>query len=193
MIPCVYCLRSGRLRREQILLRGRHLYLCAPRGQLVEGYLVVAPYECTGCLADLPAAFIPELVRLKKMVEEFYATAYGVWSATFYEQGRDGRFDAAVRTLHEAIAEQPDCDELAELYGMLGGTLREQGNLVDAIAAYDTGSGYEPPDNTYNELNRLVTRILLQPGSLAGSEPPRVPGNVAPLDVTASLIELLAR
>src|SRR5437762_7776005 len=90
MIPCVYCLRSGRLRREQILLRGRHLYLCAPRGQLVEGYLVVAPYECTGCLADLPAAFIPELVRLKKMVEEFYATAYGVWSATFYEQGRAG-------------------------------------------------------------------------------------------------------
>jgi diadenosine tetraphosphate (Ap4A) HIT family hydrolase len=87
---CVYCLTSGVLRDEQVLVRGEHLYVCAPLGQLVEGYLAIAPYRCAGCLAALPAELLAEVVRLKALVAEFYADAYGVSRPTFYEQGRGG-------------------------------------------------------------------------------------------------------
>jgi diadenosine tetraphosphate (Ap4A) HIT family hydrolase len=87
---CVYCLDHGHLRDEQILARGEHLYLCAPRGQLVEGYLVITPYRCIGCLAHLPPAWFRELERLVASVTDFYARAYGTRRATLYEQGRAG-------------------------------------------------------------------------------------------------------
>jgi len=91
MVPCVYCLDIGELRDEQVLLRGRDLYLCAPRGQLVEGYLVIAPYRCVGCLGMLPREQFVELQRFKNIVSAFYANVYGVRHAMFYEQGRAGR------------------------------------------------------------------------------------------------------
>lgn len=83
--PCTYCLHTGVLRDEQVLVRGEELYLCAPRGQLVEGYLVIAPYRCIGCLAELPDESLDELLRLKARVAEFYAR-----EAFVYEQGRAG-------------------------------------------------------------------------------------------------------
>jgi len=87
---CVYCLGTRQLRDEQVLLRGDDLYLCAPRGQLVEGYLVVAPYRCVGCLAQLPPDCFPELARLLAAVTSFYARAYGIAHPLVYEQGRAG-------------------------------------------------------------------------------------------------------
>ena len=93
---CVYCLQNKKLRDDQILLRGDDLHLCAPRGQLVEGYLAIAPYECIGSLSRLPETFFPELKRLQNIVLRFYAKSYGVTQATiFYEQGRAGA-DASV-------------------------------------------------------------------------------------------------
>jgi hypothetical protein len=90
MPACVYCLGTGELRDDQVLVRGAELYVCAPRGQVVEGYVVIAPYWCIGCLAALPGDWVDELTRLKQLVAEFYADAYGVACATFYEQGRAG-------------------------------------------------------------------------------------------------------
>ena len=87
---CVFCLENGHLRAEQILWRGRSVYLCAPRGQLVEGCLIIAPYRCVGCVARAPAKHIAELEDVRGVVEAFYAHAYGVTRATFYEQGRAG-------------------------------------------------------------------------------------------------------
>jgi hypothetical protein len=104
-----------------------------------------------------------------------------------------GEYEAASATLREAIAEAQGHEELAELYGALGGTLRGHGQLVDAIQAYDAGSRYEPTDNTYNELNRLVTRILLEPRSLTDREALLGHGDVAAVDVPGRLVELLAR
>lgn len=77
-----------------------------------------------------------------------------------------GEWEAAARTLEAAIAAGAGTGELAELWGMLGGTRREQGNLAEAVAAYDTGAGYESNAHTYNEVNRLVTRVLAEPRSL---------------------------
>ena len=85
-IPCVYCLHNEQFRDEQILLRGRDLYLCSPRGQLVEGYLAIAPYAHIGSLAALPDAQREELTQLKSIVTSFYETE----DITFYEQGRGG-------------------------------------------------------------------------------------------------------
>jgi diadenosine tetraphosphate (Ap4A) HIT family hydrolase len=90
MTACVYCLGTGELRDEQVLVRGDDFYVCAPLGQVVEGYVAIAPYRCIGCLASLPGDWIDELTRLKHLVAEFYADAYGVSRPTFYEQGRAG-------------------------------------------------------------------------------------------------------
>jgi hypothetical protein len=86
----VFCLANGHLREEQILERGDHMYLCAPRGQVVEGCLIISPYSCIGCLARMPASHYVELERMRSVVEAFYADVYGLTRATFYEQGRAG-------------------------------------------------------------------------------------------------------
>lgn len=87
---CVYCLHNGHLRDEQILLRGDTFYLCAPRGQLVEGFLAIAPYRCIGCLARLSSSDIDELLTMQDLVRDFYARSYHTHAVTFYEQGRAG-------------------------------------------------------------------------------------------------------
>jgi hypothetical protein len=89
-VPCVFCLANGELDERQVLLRGTHLYICAPRGQLVEGCLIAAPYECIGCFAHAPASHLEELAVMQALIEGFYRDAYGVERATFYEQGRAG-------------------------------------------------------------------------------------------------------
>ena len=87
---CVYCLGNAEIGKDQVLARGRLLYLCAPLGQLTEGYLVIAPYRCIGSLSQLPVQAFPELARLKRIVEGFYYATYRVELATYYEQGRAG-------------------------------------------------------------------------------------------------------
>jgi hypothetical protein len=87
---CVYCLQNNELRKDQILLRGGGFYLCAPRGQIVEGYLVIAPYSCIGCLSRLPSNYFLELDWIMGVVTDFYKEVYQMTHATVYEQGRAG-------------------------------------------------------------------------------------------------------
>jgi hypothetical protein len=97
----------------------------------------------------------------------------------------------AVRTLRMAVERAGR--ELADLYGTLGGALTEGGDLAAAVAAYDAGFQLDArldPENTYNELNRLVTRVLLAPGSLSSPDELRAYGGVAFVDVPRQL-ELL--
>jgi tetratricopeptide (TPR) repeat protein len=106
-------------------------------------------------------------------------------------QRREGNLDAAVTTLTQAIAATSDSAQLAELYGMLGGTRREQKDLVAAISAYDTGFRHESgSSSTYNALNRLVTRVLLEPASLSSPDALRRFGALDVVDVVASLAAL---
>jgi hypothetical protein len=90
MNDCVYCLENQALRTEQVLCRGNAFYLCAPRGQLVEGYLAIAPYRCISCLAKIPRHWAAELGWFKRLVVDFYRDAYGAAQPIFYEQGRGG-------------------------------------------------------------------------------------------------------
>lgn len=87
---CVFCLANGHIRREQVLGRGDHMYVCAPRGQLVEGCLILATYDCVGCLARAPLEHFAELDDMLRIIERFYADTYRVENGTFYEQGRAG-------------------------------------------------------------------------------------------------------
>jgi hypothetical protein len=100
----------------------------------------------------------------------------------------DNDWDGALSDLHEAIdvlqdladASQPPpswlASELADTYGLIGGIHKRWGLLLDgeqrqrhlaeSMAAYDKGFMYErelqPNDaNTYNRVNRLVSRVLL--------------------------------
>lgn len=88
--------------------------------------------------------------------------------------------------------------ELADLHGMLGGTLRDEGEHLRAAAAYDAGFHYEADpryalSSTYNALNRLVERILLCPAALADPEALRAHDELEHVDVPAELHALLAR
>lgn len=58
--------------------------------------------------------------------------------------------------------------QLADCYGSLGGIFRRQGQLRDALAQYRKGAALERSerfriDNTYNQVNLLVTGILDNP------------------------------
>lgn len=90
MSSCVYCLANERLRKEQVLLKGSECYLCAPLGQIVEGYLVVAPYRCIGTISELSSEHCDEIERLVQIVKQFYAQTYKTADITIYEQGRAG-------------------------------------------------------------------------------------------------------
>lgn len=103
------------------------------------------------------------------------------------QQRRQGQLAAAAQTFREAIAQTGDAGKLAELYGMLGGTLRENGDLVAAAAAYDRGFEHESGQSTYNELNRLVTRVLLEPRCLAEPETLRACEELPYVDVPEQL------
>ena len=120
---CVYCLDNALLVPSQVLLRGANLYLCAPRGQLTEGFLAVAPYRCIGCLAMLPPEWYAELEEIERVVASFYADSYGGAGATFYEQGRAGGGATAEQAggfpLHAhlcCLPLAPDLDSLLHRY-----------------------------------------------------------------------------
>lgn len=88
--------------------------------------------------------------------------------------------------------------QLADLYGMLGGTLRERGDLIRAAQAYDAGFVYESDpsygiDSSYNAINRLLTRISLCLQSLTDANALRTERKLEFVDVPRELINLHAR
>jgi tetratricopeptide (TPR) repeat protein len=75
--------------------------------------------------------------------------------------------------------------ELSDAYGLIGGIEKRRGLTLDgqerqrhleaSLAAYDAGFEYEEElqrneENTYNRVNRLVGRVLLDPGVLEKGE-----------------------
>ena len=138
---CVYCLENALLTPAQVLLRGANLYLCAPRGQLTEGFLAIAPYRCIGCLAMLPPDWYVELAQMERVVAGFYERAYGVTAATFYEQGRAGGGaspeEAGGFPLHAHLC----CLPLSpDVHGLLRKHRRKQiSGWHDLVAAADGG------------------------------------------------------
>ncbi len=104
---------------------------------------------------------------------------------------RRGNYEGAAALLLEAIARSDDHGELAELYGMLGGTRRDQGDLVAAAAAYDVGARYESDgSSSYNALNRLVTRVVLAPDTLSDVGDLGRHETLEPIDVRRELSDL---
>lgn len=76
-------------------------------------------------------------------------------------------YAAADRLLRDAIAE--GMSEIADLYGMIGGNHMQANDPVAAAVAYDAGHRIEARfdfASTYNELNRLIARILCAPRCL---------------------------
>jgi hypothetical protein len=83
------------------------------------------------------------------------------------QQRQQGNVNGAAETLRGAI--EGIGLELADLYGMLGGTMREKGDLVASAAGYDSGFELDRrfgPASSYNELNRLIARVELVPACL---------------------------
>lgn len=126
--------------------------------------------------------------------------------ASARSESERGRHEAAARILRRATEsleaalataaeESRLAAELADLYGMLGGANRKLGDLVQAAAAYDRGFLYESDPrygmtNSYNAVNRLVTRILLRPDSLSAPDVLRGVSGLEFVDVPAALAEL---
>ena len=110
------------------------------------------------------------------------------------EQRQQGLFDGAIDSLQQAI--DLAGAELADLHGILGGTLADQRDLVAAAKAYDDGfkvdSRYNPL-SSYNALNRLVMRIRLIPGALTQPELMRKESRLDFVDVPYELALLQAK
>lgn len=118
---CVFCLENGHFRADQILVRDSYFYLCAPLGQLVEGYLVIAPYGCGNSLNRLSSDRFPELEAMVALMEDFYRSELECDDVIYYEQGRAGggaRIDPETAfPFHAHLCGLPaSCD----LHGLLG-------------------------------------------------------------------------
>jgi len=106
------------------------------------------------------------------------------------EQRDRGDFKGAIRTLKEAIDRAGA--ELADLHGIMGGTQRQQGDLTAAASAYDAGFHLDEryhAASSYNALNRLLTRVLLEPRSLMNPDLLRVNQNLEFVNVRQALSE----
>jgi hypothetical protein len=125
-------------------------------------------------------------------------------------------YPRAVELLHDAIAlgktqlagssaielQGQLAVELADCHGLLGGVERRwalegpQGDrelhLLASISAYDAGFQLEDDErygivNSYNRVNRLLVRLVLQPELLDGSGTVDLGGGTVPLDVRQEL------
>lgn len=105
---------------------------------------------------------------------------YGDWDDAIHD------LKDIIQLLDERAEESPSmpswlASEFADTYGMIGGIEKRWGlethgeerrdHLKESVAAYDMGFGYErdlePNDaNTYNRVNRIVGRVLLDPNVL---------------------------
>lgn len=102
---------TGQIAPDQIVYRGEHVYVCVPLGQVIPGFLIIAPYTCdpglggAACMAGLPEGALRELHLLKGLVQRFFREVLDVHDPIFYEQGRAGggsRHDATGRFSHHA-------------------------------------------------------------------------------------------
>lgn len=109
---------------------------------------------------------------------------------------RAGDQDSALRVLRSTLgpleADLASGDQaaaqLADTLGQIGGTLREQGQLIEAALAYDAGFEYEARyelPSTYNALNRVVTRVMICPEALSDPEALRSHDELPWIDVGA--------
>src|SRR5436305_2619007 len=104
------------------------------------------------------------------------------------QQRSQGDFKGALQTLQKAIDQAGA--ELADLHGIMGGTKRQQGDLIAAASAYDIGFHLDERHHaasTYNALNRLVARILLEPRLLSDPDLLRDRKNLEFVDVRQEL------
>ena len=112
--------------------------MCAPKGQVIEGFLTVAPFECIGAYSSAPAGHLAELVELTETITQFYERAYRTARATVYEQGRAGGGAVLDATdhfpLHAHLCFLPlEVDLHRELERSFGGTAVS--NLTDLPVA----------------------------------------------------------
>jgi diadenosine tetraphosphate (Ap4A) HIT family hydrolase len=146
---CVYCLETGALRDDQVILRGERMYTCVPRGQLVEGFAAIAPYACLGSLSQLPPESLAELEEMVVTLGRFYSETYDCERWLLYEQGRGGggltvdpQDGFPIHThlcalpldvdLHAALADRSDLH--AELAGRFqSAPIRGVGDLADVV------------------------------------------------------------
>jgi len=135
----------------------------------------------------------------------------------------DGEWKDAITDLKEAIRLLNDrakesaamtgrlASDLADAYGMIGGAEKRWGlemdgadrryHLTESVAAYDKGFGYEQGlgpkyANTYNRVNRIIGRVLLDPSVLreGGGDLPDIAADLEEAeDVLDEQIESMGR
>jgi tetratricopeptide (TPR) repeat protein len=120
--------------------------------------------------------------------------------------------DKAISLLHEELSATETLEwrskiasELADCYGLTGGIYRRWAlesasekkrdeRLIESIKAYDKGYDFESNeeygiDDSYNLLNRLLSRIMYEPSWLTDSAAASIPDGVESLSLTKKLTE----
>lgn len=87
---CVFCDYKSSFKKEQIIYENEKYYVCIPKGQIVEGFLILAPkdHEEFNCLAEAGTMFIDDILKSIVWIKEFYRIMYKCDDFIIYEQGR---------------------------------------------------------------------------------------------------------
>jgi hypothetical protein len=109
--------------------------------------------------------------------EALLTSAIRLLTDCLHQIERYGKDSADAGDLSEKAgpSEREIAKELAHLYGSLGGTYRAWRRFDQAAAAYDQGYAFESNKrydlvNSYNLTQRLVNRVLLDPGTALGGQ-----------------------
>jgi diadenosine tetraphosphate (Ap4A) HIT family hydrolase len=92
---CLFCNPALYGQEKQVLLRSDHFYIFAGLGPIIEGYLIIVPYQCKmsdnifRSISDLSNDDLDELSFLRNLISEFYKDTYGHPGLSF-EHGRAG-------------------------------------------------------------------------------------------------------
>ncbi|OCA55560.1 hypothetical protein [Photorhabdus namnaonensis] len=94
---CIFCHPESSFEKDKILLRGKYFYVFVPKGQIIEGYIIIATNKCETdaggyrCFAEIyDEEAIKELKEFKNIINDFYREYYNISNPLCYENGRAG-------------------------------------------------------------------------------------------------------
>ena len=87
---CVFCNIEDNFSPEQMIYHNDRFYLCVPKGQIVEGFLILSTYQHVKCMSELSKSDFSMIEEIICLVNKFYSYAYQVSDFVIYEQGRAG-------------------------------------------------------------------------------------------------------
>ena len=83
-----YCRFCAPPDKDRILLQAKNFYVMLSLGPIIEGYLLIIPYQHLNCFGELPKSMIEEFISIKKFIINIYKKVYNTKKILCFEHGR---------------------------------------------------------------------------------------------------------